>query len=259
VEIRCNTAVGRDITMTQLREQSDAVLVATGLWAPRSTRVPGCDHPRVLSAISVLEAITLGEKIDVPQRAVVIGGGNVAFDVARSLARLQKATKGTVAIDVIALEDREHMLADEEEVREAAEEGVALYNSWGPKRVVVQEDGIAALETVQCISLKDEQGRFHPKYDEGCMVSHSADTVIEAIGQATDTGYLGHELIEELEWSRGRLKIDTAGRTSQPWLWAAGDMVEGPDVVHAIAAGHRAAASIDEQLAFGLVSSGSAT
>ncbi len=255
VEILCNTPIGKDMTMARLRESSDAVLVASGLWAPRSTRVPGCEHPKVLSAIGVLEAITLGKEFEVPRRAVVVGGGNVAFDVARSIARLQNARYGKVAVDVVALEDRQHMLADEEEVREAAAEGISLFNSWGPKCVVIKDGGIAALETVQCISLKDEQGRFHPKYDEGCMVSHAADTVIEAIGQAADTAYLGHDLIEGLEWSRGRLKIDRAGRTSQPWLWAAGDMVEGPDVVHAIAAGHRAATSIDLELTGGQLAS----
>lgn len=245
VEIRCDTAIGRDITMEQLREASDAVLIATGLWSGRSTRVPGSDHPRVLSGIRVLESITLGEPIDVPRRAVVIGGGNVAFDVARSIARFQKASHGTVAIDVLALEDRDHMLADEEEVQESAAEGVMLYNSWGPRRVVVEDGAIVALETVRCLSLKDEQGRFHPRYDDAHVVSHAADTIIEAIGQAADTAYLGHALVESLDWARGRLSIDRAGRTSEPWLWAAGDMVEGPDVVHAIAAGHRAAASID--------------
>lgn len=245
VDIRCNTAVGRDVTMAELRAGNDAVLLSTGLWQPRSTRVPGTDHPRVLPAIRVLEAVTLGEPIEVPRRAVVIGGGNVAFDVARSLARLQRAHHGEVAVDVIALEDRHHMLADEEEVDEAAAEGVKLYNSWGPKQVVVEDGRIVALETVRCLSLTDSEGRFHPRYDEQTMVSHAADTVIEAIGQACDISYLGHDLIEVLEWSRGRLRIDPDGRTSEPWLWAAGDMVEGPDVVHAIAAGHRAAASID--------------
>ncbi|MCB1503756.1 MAG: FAD-dependent oxidoreductase [Hyphomicrobiaceae bacterium] len=249
VEILCNTAIGRDVSMAQIRGASDAVLISTGLWAARSARVPGTDHPRVLSAIRVLEAITQGEDFGVPRRAVVVGGGNVAFDVARSVARLQKARYGEVAMDVIALEDRDHMLADEEEVREAAGEGIDLFNSWGPKSIQINDGSIVALETVRCISLKDAEGRFHPKYDESTMVSHAADTVIEAIGQSADTSYLGKELVEALEWSRGRLKIDRAGRTSEPWLWAAGDMVEGPDVVHAIAAGHRAAASIDEVLA----------
>lgn len=248
VDIRLNTAIGRDVSMDELRQRCDAVLVATGLWQGRSTRIPGFDHPRVLSAVRVLEAITRGEHIEVPRRAVVIGGGNVAFDVARSLARLQKATHGAVAVDVVALEDRDHMLAGEDEVEEAAQEGVKLYNSWGPKRVVVKDGAIVALETVRCLSLKDEQGRFHPRYDEDSMVSHAADTIIEAIGQAADTSYLGHDLVESLEWERGRIRIDPAGRTSEPWLWAAGDMVEGPDVVHAIAAGHRAAESIDAML-----------
>jgi glutamate synthase (NADPH/NADH) small chain len=248
VELRCGVAVGRAITMQQIRDESDAVMLATGLWLPRSTRVPGADHPRVLSAIHVLEAITRGEDIDVPERAVVVGGGNVAFDVARSIARKQKARYDRVAVDVLALEDRDHMLADEEEVTEAAREGVQLFNSWGPRRIELQDGGITGLETVRCVSLLDSQGRFHPRYDDATVVVHAADTIVEAIGQAADTSYLGGELTEALEWNRGRLSVDRSGRTSEPWLWAAGDMVEGPDVVHAIAAGHRAAASMHEYL-----------
>jgi glutamate synthase (NADPH/NADH) small chain len=115
--------------------------------------------------------------------------------------------------------------------------------------VVKEGRKLTGLETVACVSIFDEDGRFHPKYDESDVMMHHAELVVEAIGQSSDIGLLGADLIEKLEWSRGRLKVDGAGRTSESWLWAAGDMVEGPDVIHAVAAGHRTAQSIDAAMA----------
>lgn len=98
------------------------------------------------------------------------------------------------------------------------------------------------------MSIFDEQGRFAPKYDESDEQLHEGDMVIEAIGQASDVSLLGDDLTEALEWNRGRLQVDDTGRTSLDWLWAAGDMVRGPDVVSAVADGHRVATSINEYL-----------
>ncbi len=248
VKIRCNTKLGRDVTMAQLKGQADAVLLSTGLNKGRSTRIPGSDHPQVRAAVDLLAKITLGETFDIPASAVVIGGGNVAFDIARSLARLQRRAFGKVDVTVLALEERDRMLADEEEVIESAQEGVKLINGRGPKQVVIEDGELKGLETVKCLSIFDEQGRFHPKYDETDVMFHAAEMVIEAIGQMSDVSFLGEELTEQLEWSRGRIRIDEAGRTSVPWLWAAGDLVKGPDVISAIAIGHAAAASIHAAL-----------
>jgi len=99
------------------------------------------------------------------------------------------------------------------------------------------------------VSIFDEQGRFAPQYDDSDTQFHSADMVIEAIGQMTDVSLFGDQLTERLEWNRGRLQADENGRTSESWLWSAGDMVNGPDVIHAVADGHRVAASIEEYLA----------
>ena len=103
--------------------------------------------------------------------------------------------------------------------------------------------------TVKVLSIFDESGRFAPRYDESDMQLHEAQMVIEAIGQMADTTLLGVELTERLEWNRGRLQVDDGGRTSEAWLWAAGDLVNGPDVIHAVADGHRVAASIETYLA----------
>ena len=181
---------------------------------------------------------------------MVIGGGNVAMDIARSLARKQKTVYGEVNMTVAALEDFDHFLADQDEIRESREEGIELLDSRGPKDCVINAAGqLTGLATFGVISIFDADGRFAPRYDEADEQLHNADMVIEAIGQMTDVSLLGEALTERLEWNRGRLQVDEKGRTSESWLWSAGDMVNGPDVIHAVADGHRVAASIEEQLA----------
>jgi len=248
VEVRCNTWIGRDIELAQLRDDHDAVMLSLGLQLGRSTRIPGADHPNVRKAVDVLRRITNGESFEVPRSAVVIGGGNVAMDAARSLARLQRQTFGDVQVTVCALEDFDHFLADAEEVKESNEEGIRILDSRGPQACIVQDGRLVGLSSLRVVSIFDERQRFAPKYDESDRLVHEGEMIIEAIGQMTDTGLLGEELTEALEWQRGRLQVDADGRTSQPWLWAGGDMVHGPDVVHAVADGHRAARSIDTYL-----------
>ena len=249
VEIQYDTRIGDDLTMEQLRDDYDAVLVAVGLWMGRSTRVKGSDADGVYRAVELLRKVADGERIPVPKRTVIIGGGNVAMDIARTLARLQKQKHGQVAITLTALEDIAHFLADPDEIKEAREEGVEILDARGPQEVVLDRKGRATgLRTWKVLSIFDERGRFAPKYDATDERIHDGDMVVEAIGQAADINLLGEALTEELEWSRGRLKVDEQLRTSADWLWAAGDMVRGPDVVSAVADGHRAAASIHDHL-----------
>jgi glutamate synthase (NADPH/NADH) small chain len=179
---------------------------------------------------------------------VIIGGGNVAMDIARTLARLQKQRYGQVAITLTALEDVDHFLADPDEIKEAREEGVEILDARGPQQVVLENGTVSGLCSWKGLSIFDENGRFAPKYDADDERIHPADMLVEAIGQAADVGLLGEALTEELEWNRGRLKIDARLRTSVDWLWAAGDMVRVPDVVSAVADGHKVAASINEFL-----------
>ncbi|MCW8964978.1 MAG: FAD-dependent oxidoreductase, partial [Gammaproteobacteria bacterium] len=250
VEIRCNIRIGKDITMAQLETDYDAVLIAVGLQQGRSTRIPGSDHAQVCRAVDLLRKITMGVAFDIPNKAVVVGGGNVAMDIARSLARLQKQAHGKVQVTVTALEDFDNFLADPEEVREAREEGVVIFDNRGPMECQVRNDGkLHCLRTHRVISVFDEQGRFAPRYDESDEQLYDADMIIESIGQMTDISVFGEELVERLEWNRGRLQVDERGCTSENWLWSAGDMVNGPDVVHAVADGHRVAKGIHEMLA----------
>ncbi len=249
VEIRYGVEVGASITMEQLQQEYDAVVLAIGLHLGRSTRIPGSDHQGVRKAVELLRLVTEQGSFEVPQEVVVIGGGNVAMDIARTVARLQRQQWGEVRVVVTALEDRDNLLADPEEIREADEEGVVLCPSRGPQECVVVDGNLQSLKTWGVRSIFDGQGRFSPHYDEQDEQCHSAGMIIEAIGQMSDAPeLLGESLTERLEWNRGRLQASEEGRTSESWLWAAGDCVNGPDVVHAVADGHRVAASIDEEL-----------
>ncbi len=249
VSIHYNCRIGVDKTIDELRQQFDAVLLAIGLQQGRQTRIPNSEHEKVYRAIDLLQKITSGEEFEVPHCAVVIGGGNVAMDIARSLARLQKQQYGKIEITVTALEEQQHFMADPDEIKEALEEGISILDSCGPQGCEIDSAGkLVGLKTWKVLSIFDADHRFAPKYDETDETIHACDTVIEAIGQFSDTSLLGEELTEKLEWDRGRLKVDRNGRTSESWLWSSGDCVNGPDVVHAVADGHRVATSIHQQL-----------
>jgi glutamate synthase (NADPH/NADH) small chain len=249
VDIRCNVRIGKDITLEQLRTSHDAVLLALGLQLGRATRTPGSDHADVRKAVDLLRQATAGEDFGTPRQAVVIGGGNVAMDIARTLARLQKKEFGKVQVTLTALEDLAHFLADPDEIKEAGEEGIVILDARGPQQVVVENGKVTGLKTWRVKAIFDEQGRFAPSYDESDEQFHAGTMVVEAIGQMTDSSLLGDALTEKLTWNRGRLQVDAGGRCSESWLWAAGDMVRGPDIVTAVADGHRVAASIHEVLA----------
>ncbi|MCU7919493.1 MAG: FAD-dependent oxidoreductase [Candidatus Thiodiazotropha sp. (ex Epidulcina cf. delphinae)] len=249
VKILTGTRVGVDISMDKLHADFDAVVLAIGLHLGRSTRIPGADHKQVRKAVDLLAMITDGKKFSLPKQAVVIGGGNVAMDIARSLARMQKQKFGEAKITVTALEDKAHFLADPLEVKECDEEGIEIFDARGPQACIVEKGKLKGLRTWKVRSIFDEQGRFSPAYDESDEQIHEGDMVIEAIGQMPDISLLGEALTEELEWSRGHIQVDENGRTSVAWFWAAGDCVNGPDVVHAVADGHRVAASVEAWLA----------
>lgn len=253
VEIRTGIRIGRDITLEQLKADNEAVILAIGLHVGRSTRIPGSQGDGVESAIDLLRRFTDGEAIPVPERVAIIGGGNVAMDIARTMARLQKRKYGQVGVTVTALEHLDQFLADPDEIRESGEEGIEILPGRGPREVLREESGdqtghVTGLRTWKVSSIFDAKGRFAPQYDASDEQVHPADLVIEAIGQTADIALLGDALTESLEWQRGRIRIDADGRTSEPWLWAGGDAVSGPDVIHAVADGHRIAASVHYSL-----------
>ena len=249
VTMHYNTKIGVDIAMQELTDDFDAVLLAIGLQEGRQTRIPHSEHQQVYRAVDLLDKITAKEAFDLPRRASVIGGGNVAMDIARSLARLQKQQYGQVDVVLTAMEELQNFMADDDEIKESLEEGIVIQDQRGPQSCEIDESGqLIGLKTWKVLSIFDKDKRFAPQYDANEEVIYPCDAVIEAIGQFSDTALLGDALSEKLEWNRGRIVIDVNGRTSESWLWSAGDCVSGPDVIHAVADGHRVANSIHDYM-----------
>ncbi|MCD6379952.1 FAD-dependent oxidoreductase [bacterium] len=248
VEFKQNTRVGDEVTLNNLHEKYDVVLISTGLHLGRSTRVPGTEHEDVFQAIDLLRRITLGENIKITERVIVIGGGNVAIDIARSVARLQKQKYGKVNLTVTSLETRDIMPADDEEIEDAKKEGIVFYPGRGPKEITVENGKITGLDTIKCTRVFDEKHMFSPTFDENDKFFIVGNMIVEAIGQAPDMAYLG-DFDEKLEHDGRRIKVDEYYQTNLKWLYVAGDIVKGPDVINGIASGHQAALGIDQYLA----------
>lgn len=249
VDIRTNTTVGKDITIDQLHQEYEAVYISTGLHLGRSLGFDAEQYPGVRQAITLLREISLGHEITVPKKAVVIGGGNVAMDIARSIARLQKQTYDMVDVHVLALESEEELPCDREEFEESLEEGITISPSFGPKEITYEGEQVTGADFIRCVSVFDNEGRFAPKFDENERIHVEADMVIESIGQAADLSYLPEERKDSLIFTKRRqVEIDEYGQTSIPWLFAGGDIVRGPDAINGIADGHRAAQGIDKYL-----------
>lgn len=236
IETRTGVRVGRDVSLEQLSGEYDAVVVAAGLQSSRPLPVPGADLPGVLAALPFLAGAAEGARSSVGPRVVVVGGGNVAIDVARTALRL-----GADKVQLVCLESRTEMPASDHEVEDARLEGVRLHCSWGPVAVTGTDGRVSGLEAQRCSAVFDADGRFAPTFDENVRLRLDADTVIFATGQSADAGDLGVELTP-----RGGIVVDPLRATaSVPGVYAAGDVVTGPSrVIDAIAAGHRVAACV---------------
>ena len=183
----------------------------------------------------------------------MIGGGNVAMDVAREALRLQQIQfpNEKTKIKTISLEDWDIMPATEEEIEEAKEEGVDFNPAWGPKEVILDDNGnIKGLLCMKVKSVFDENGRFSPTFDEETEMLLEGDMIIEAIGQAPDFSFIPEETFEKLEFTeRRKVKVNENGLTSIPKVFAGGDIVNlNLDAVSAIADAKIASAGIDKYL-----------
>ena len=218
----------------------DAVLVATGTHKSVSLRVPGEELDGVQTALEFLRAVKLGETVDIAgRRVLVVGGGNVAIDAARTARRL-----GAEAVDQVSLEPCEEMPAHDFEVEEARAEGITLHDGWGIDHFT-GEGRVQGAEIKVCTCVFDPEGRFHPEYDESQRDSLSCDVVIIAAGMGADTEAFG------LETNGNRtLKTDPDTlQTTVPHVFAAGDVVTGPTMINsAVGHGRRAAFMIDRYL-----------
>ena len=284
-ELKLNMRLGRDITLEDLKRQGyKAVLMAFGLHRSRDLNLPGNDLDGVVKGIDFLLNVNLGYRFEVGKRVVVIGGGNVAIDVARSAMREQQqklltdmatvvlpdaltAGEADVAmkefmdvsraalrmgareVQLVCLESREEMPASEEEIHEGLLEGMRLRPSFGPKQFIGKEGKLTGLQVIKCVSVFDENKRFNPKFEPGTEFVIPCDTVILAIGQSSDLSFLKPN--DGIETTRqGTLKVnpDTL-MTTAPGIFAAGDIAFGPRlIINAVADGKKAAVEIDKFL-----------
>ncbi len=239
VEVHTGARIGEDVTVEELREAHDAVLVAVGLQESRMLPIPGADASNVYAALPFLETSAKGEHVEVGRRVVVVGGGNVAMDVARTALR-----HGATWARVVCLESPEEMPASEEEIAEARQEGVTISCSWAPE-AIIGSGGPSALQVKRCSAVFDANGRFAPTFDESVVETFEADTIVFAIGQGAAVEDLGLPLDE-----RGNIRVDKESlRTPIEGVYATGDVITGPTkIIDAIASGRKAAAVIMKDL-----------
>ena len=243
VQIVTGVEIGKDKTLTELEREFQAVLLAAGLAKSRPLPMPGSDHQRVLGVLDFLQAVAFDKPVDIGQDVLVIGGGNVAVDAARTAARL-----GAGRVRMMCLESLEEMPAWEWERREANEEGISFINRRGPVEVVTRGGGIVSVRARQVTRVFDEQRRFNPAYNDADVIDIACDTVIIAIGQLTDTGFAAGSALK-LD-ARGRLEFNPrTHQTNLPNVFACGEVVAPPgSAVEACASGQRAAQAIHQYL-----------
>ena len=245
VEFRFNTEVGKDIQFQEIYDAFDAVHIGTGMCKGRFINLK--NEEMTPQAINFLADAKFGKKVEVGKNIIIIGGGNVAMDVARTCVRLQQMQypKEKTSVNIVCLESWDIIPATEEEYTEAKEEDILFNVSWGPKEILFKGKKIAGLECRAVKSVFDEEGRFAPTFHEEKTMTIEGDMIIEAVGQMSDFSYLPDQLRESLQFDRGKVRVDENGCTSIPRVYAGGDIVNrNLDAVTAIADGRKAAESI---------------
>jgi NADPH-dependent glutamate synthase beta subunit-like oxidoreductase len=237
VEFIPSTRIGTDIPLERLMEEYQALFIATGNQLSRRIYIDGIESDRVFWGLDFLRDINLHKKMRVAENVVVIGGGNVAVDVALSALRL-----GALNVKMVCLEQGEAIPAYREEIEQALTEGIIIEEGWGPYRVRTEE-----IELARCLSLTDEKGDFNPRLDSKETRLVKADMFIFAIGQTPDLSFIPKNVTITKD---GTIQVNSiTGETTLPGVFAGGDIVSGAStVVTSIAAGKRAAASIDRYL-----------
>ena len=241
VEFRCGVEVGKDITIAQLREEGyKGFYVAVGLQHGGALAVPGGDVENVISGIDFIRGVHLRDEKTLKGRVVVIGGGNIAADVARTAVRC-----GAESVSLYCLEGYEEMPMGEEDRSECEREGIAIYAGWGPKEVQTENGKAANIAFVKCLSVKDESGRFAPVYDENTVQMAPCGTVLYCIGQKAEWKTLLAGTQVEFN-PNGTAKADPVTyQTAEPDIFVGGDAYTGQKfAIDAIAAGKQGAISL---------------
>ncbi len=241
VTFKTGIEVGKDVSLKDLRGQGfEAFYLAIGAQAGRQLGIEGEDAIGVIPGVDFVRNVNLGEDVKLNGNVIVIGGGNVAIDVARNATRV-----GAGKVDMYCLENREQMPALGEEIEEAETEGIQINNSWGPKRIITKDGRVVGVEFRKCTSVFDSNGRFNPTYDENDTKIIDADYVLISVGQAIEWGNLIEGSKIELNPNK-TIKVDAfTYQTNEADVFAGGDAYTGPRfAIDAIAAGKQAAISI---------------
>jgi len=255
VEILCGVTVGKDVSFADLRRQYAAVILAVGAKSSRSLGLPGEQGPGVFGGVDLLRAVALGEAVDVGRDVVVIGGGNVAYDVARSVlrqiaydtARTAARLPGTTKVRLVSLEGLEEMPADTVEIVEGDEEGIERLNGWGP--LAIERDGggrVTGVRFRRCLRVYDEDRRFAPLYDDSQQITLECESVMLAVGQSPQLGFLADGGTDVEQFRPGWPKVDAKTlATTAPGVFVAGDLAHGTRLlIDAVASGKSAARSV---------------
>lgn len=248
VEIRTNTTIGKDLSFSNLSKENEAIFIAAGAHKSSRLRVEGEDLEGVVHALDLLRQANLQKRPRLGQRVGVVGGGSTAMDVARTALRL-----GAREVDILYRRSKEEMPANPLEVEEAERDGVKIHFLLAPRKILGKDKQVVAVECIQMrLGPPDETGRRRPIPIEGSEFTMELDTTILAIGESPDISFLPKE-IEVTEWNT--IVVDPLTlETSMPGVFAGGDVVSGPaSVIEAIAAGKRAAVSIERYLRGGEV------
>ncbi len=244
VEFKPGVEFGTDITLDNLKNDGfKAVLVAAGLCASRGLPISGADHEDVLMALQFLRTSKRDDYRLDGREVIVIGGGNVAMDVARSAVRC-----GASKVRLACLEAHEEMPAFSWEIEEAEEEGVEFHCSWGPSSIMIEGGKITGLESKECTAVFDEAGNFSPCFNEENKQTIPGDTVIFAIGQASELEAIKNAGLAVNE--RGNLIYDPHTlQTSVEGVFACGEVAAGPSTaVKAMAHARVAALAVQHYL-----------
>ena len=244
VEIKYNTTIGEDISFDDLKNDFDITFLAVGLPVTRRLPIEGTDLDGVQDAITFLKSSNCHDNAKVGNSVLVIGGGAVAMDCARTALRL-----GPKEVNIVCLEHRDEMPTTDYEIEETLQEKAILHTSLGPKRIIGENGKVTGLETLKVKSVFDSEGRFNPSFHEGSSSIINADTIILAIGQSSDLSFLeGHEEIGVTGGGTIAADDDTL-HTGMPGVFAGGDVVLGRGTLTmGLGHGKKAALSIHNYL-----------
>ena len=241
VKFEFDCEVGKNVTIDELRHNGfKAFFIGIGLQGGRSLGIKGEDNEGVITGIDFLRDINLGKEVFLGGNVVVIGGGNVAIDVARAATRV-----GATDTSMYCLESAEEMPALDEEVEEAKEEGIRINNSWGPKEILIKNWRVSGVVFQKCVSVFDENGRFSPKYDENDTITVDADYVLLSIGQKIEWNKLIDDSKVVIKLNGGAEADPFTLQTAEEDIFVGGDAYSGAKfAIDAIAQGKIAAVSI---------------